>query len=52
LVSSFYLKKIKAGAPGAGKGTVTRFILEHRGLTSQPIITSDLLVFFHLKNKE
>lgn len=32
------------GAPGAGKGTQTRFIMEARGLTCPPIIISDLLV--------
>lgn len=31
------------GAPGAGKGTQTRFIMEYKGLTSQPIVVSDLL---------
>ncbi len=32
------------GAPGAGKGTHTQFILKVRGLTCQPIVVSDLLV--------
>ena len=32
------------GAPGAGKGTHTRFILQARGLTCPPIVISDLLV--------
>jgi adenylate kinase len=31
------------GAPGAGKGTQTRFISETRGLTCPPIVISDLL---------
>lgn len=31
------------GAPGAGKGTQTRFIMEARGLTCPPIVVSDLL---------
>ncbi len=31
------------GAPGAGKGTQTRFIMEYCGLTAQPIVVSDLL---------
>ncbi len=31
------------GAPGAGKGTNTRFILKARGLTCEPIIVSALL---------
>ena len=31
------------GAPGAGKGTQTRFIMKARGLTCPPIIVSDLL---------
>ena len=31
------------GAPGAGKGTHTRFIMELRDLTAQPIVVSDLL---------
>lgn len=31
------------GAPGAGKGTHTRFILEARGLTCPPIVVSSLL---------
>jgi len=31
------------GAPGAGKGTQTRFIMESRGLTCPPIVVSDLL---------
>jgi adenylate kinase len=32
------------GAPGAGKGTQTRFIMEARGLTCAPIVVSELLV--------
>lgn len=32
------------GAPGAGKGTHTRFIMKARGLTCPPIVISDLLV--------
>ncbi len=32
------------GAPGAGKGTQTRFIMEARGLTRPPIVISQLLV--------
>ncbi len=31
------------GAPGAGKGTQTRFIMEYTGLTARPIVVSDLL---------
>lgn len=31
------------GAPGAGKGTQTRFIMEARGLTCPPIVVSELL---------
>lgn len=31
------------GAPGAGKGTNTRFIMEARGLTCPPIVVSSLL---------
>lgn len=31
------------GAPGAGKGTQTRFIMEYKGLTAAPVIISDLL---------
>ncbi len=31
------------GAPGAGKGTHTRFILKHRGFPQQPVVVSDLL---------
>jgi len=31
------------GAPGAGKGTNTPFILRERGITAQPLVTSDLL---------
>lgn len=31
------------GAPGAGKGTQTRFIMECRGLEKGPIVISDLL---------
>lgn len=32
------------GAPGAGKGTHTRFVMQAKGLTCQPIVVSDLLV--------
>ena len=32
------------GAPGAGKGTHTQFVMQARGLTCKPIIVSDLLV--------
>ncbi len=31
------------GAPGAGKGTQTRFIMDYCGLTARPIVISDLL---------
>ena len=31
------------GAPGAGKGTNTPFIMEARGLTCEPIVVSSLL---------
>jgi adenylate kinase len=31
------------GAPGSGKGTNTPFVLRERGITSQPIVMSDLL---------
>lgn len=31
------------GAPGAGKGTQTRFIMDYCGLTARPIVVSDLL---------
>lgn len=31
------------GAPGAGKGTQTRFIMDYCGLTAAPIVVSDLL---------
>ncbi len=31
------------GAPGAGKGTQTRFIMEYCGLTAKPIVISELL---------
>ena len=31
------------GAPGAGKGTHTQFIMKARGLTCQPIVVSSLL---------
>ncbi len=31
------------GAPGAGKGTNTNFILKERGIVAPPIVTSDLL---------
>ncbi|MBC9889436.1 MAG: AAA family ATPase [Opitutae bacterium] len=31
------------GAPGSGKGTQTRFIMEFRDLTAGPIVVSDLL---------
>lgn len=32
------------GAPGAGKGTHTRFIMQARGLTCAPIVISQLLI--------
>ena len=32
------------GAPGAGKGTQTRFLMNARGLTCRPIVVSELLV--------
>ena len=32
------------GAPGAGKGTHSRFIMRARGLTCPPVVISDLLV--------
>lgn len=31
------------GAPGAGKGTHTEFIMKYRGLTGAPIVVSDIL---------
>lgn len=31
------------GAPGSGKGTQTRFIMDYCGLTARPIVISDLL---------
>ena len=31
------------GAPGAGKGTQTRFIMNHKGIKAAPIVVSDLL---------
>jgi adenylate kinase len=31
------------GAPGAGKGTHTRFILKHRGYPHSPVVVSELL---------
>lgn len=31
------------GAPGSGKGTQTRFIMEYCGLTAKPIVISELL---------
>lgn len=31
------------GAPGSGKGTNTRYILNARGLTCEPVVVSDLL---------
>ena len=31
------------GAPGAGKGTNTPFVMEARGITANPIVISDLL---------
>lgn len=31
------------GAPGAGKGTQTRFIMDYCGLTAAPVVISDLL---------
>src|SRR5687768_11973371 len=32
------------GAPGAGKGTQTQFIMQARGLTQPPVVISELLV--------
>lgn len=32
------------GAPGAGKGTQTKFLMNARGLTCRPIVVSELLV--------
>ncbi len=32
------------GAPGSGKGTQAKFIMEARGLTCRPVVISDLLV--------
>ena len=32
------------GAPGAGKGTQTKFLMNARGLTCRPIVISELLV--------
>ena len=34
---------LMGGAPGAGKGTHTRFIMQARGLTCPPIVMSELL---------
>lgn len=31
------------GAPGSGKGTQTRFIMDYKGLTAAPVVVSDLL---------
>lgn len=31
------------GAPGAGKGTQTKFIMKYRGLTTEPVVVSGLL---------
>lgn len=31
------------GAPGSGKGTHTKFVMQARGLTCQPVVVSDLL---------
>ena len=31
------------GAPGSGKGTQTRFIMDYKGLTAAPVVISDLL---------
>jgi adenylate kinase len=42
------------GAPGAGKGTHTRFVMQARGLTCDPIVVSDLLTTpeaIKIKNK-
>ena len=33
----------RGGAPGAGKGTNTPFILDARGITAEPVVISDLL---------
>ena len=32
------------GAPGAGKGTQTNFLMKSRGLTCPPVVVSELLV--------
>lgn len=37
------------GAPGAGKGTQTRFIMEYKGITAPPIVVSDLLTTVEAK---
>ena len=39
-----------AGAPGAGKGTQTNFVLSQRGITSTPVVMSSLLK--SVKNKK
>ncbi len=31
------------GAPGSGKGTQTRFMMDYKGLTAAPVVISDLL---------
>lgn len=31
------------GAPGAGKGTMNKYIMRERGITAKPIVTSELL---------
>ena len=51
LLKQFGLERIKFpreifwlnGAPGAGKGTQTRYIMKYIGLTARPIVVSDLL---------
>ncbi len=37
------------GAPGAGKGTQTRFIMQYKGLTAPPIVISQLLTSHEAK---
>ena len=32
------------GAPGAGKGTITDFIMQYRDLTAPPLVVSSLLL--------
>ena len=37
------MKLILLGAPGAGKGTNTGFIMQFRNLTAPPLVVSELL---------